>query len=620
MNSTPISSLVWTLDPQRNATFPEIIISPQVLINCRGGGSCEGGNPAAAYEYIASRGLPDETCQNYEAVDGKCDPYGRCETCEPGTDPAPFLPGTCAPVVSYTKYTVGDFGDFAEDDHDATGRVTTRAERIKAEIATRGPISCGIHVTDGFEAYAGGIYSERKWTPYFPNHELSLVGYGVDDDSGEEYWIGRNSWGTYWGEGGFFRIKMHGQNLGIETDCTWGVPKEMETRAPTTPPNPPKTPTTEKKRSYQTNPAVKKGTHHDYVTPCARRSPVPIETSVKTPEPHETIGVADLPASYDVRDVLGGVRRVLLTLVPIRPRWRYERRSLRTFSPGASLRPGSLGFNPDAPRRLSTPLLTPLNSTPTFALYGPSTLSLASINRNQHIPQYCGSCWAHGTTSAMSDRLALMRDGAFPEIDLSPQVLVDCVTGGGTQGCSGGDPTAAYQWILQNGVTDETCQNYQAKDMACSAMHKCQTCEPPFAANNKGCYAIEEPAARVYHISEHGTVSGEEKMMAEIATRGPIACGLCVTPEFEAYAGGVFEDTTGCTQEDHIISIAGYGTTEDGTKYWIGRNSWGTYWGESGWFKIIRGVDNLGVEDNCDWAVPIVPETNQGIGGRDRGE
>ena len=51
------------------------------------------------------------------------------------------------------------------------------------------------------------------------------------------------------------------------------------------------------------------------------------------------------------------------TLVPIRPRWRGERRSLRTF-PGASLRPGSLAFNPDTPRRLSTPLLTPFNSRP----------------------------------------------------------------------------------------------------------------------------------------------------------------------------------------------------------------------------------------------------------------
>ena len=61
---------------------------------------------------------------------------------------------------------------------------------------------------------------------------------------------------------------------------------------------------------------------------------------------------------------VGGVRSSI-TLVPIRPRSRGERRSSRTFAV-VSLRPGSLAFNPDTPRRLSTPLLTPFNSTPTF--------------------------------------------------------------------------------------------------------------------------------------------------------------------------------------------------------------------------------------------------------------
>ena len=63
------------------------------------------------------------------------------------------------------------------------------------------------------------------------------------------------------------------------------------------------------------------------------------------------------------------------TLVPIQPRRRGERRSLRTFSPGASLRPGSLAFNPDTPRRLSTPLLTPFNSTPISSLVRTITFS-----------------------------------------------------------------------------------------------------------------------------------------------------------------------------------------------------------------------------------------------------
>lgn len=50
-----------------------------------------------------------------------------------------------------------------------------------------------------------------------------------------------------------------------------------------------------------------------------------------------------------------------------------------------------------------------------------------------------------------------------------------------------------------------------------------------------------------YHISEHGEVAGEMKMMAEIYTRGPIACGVAVTKEFLQYKGGIFRDTTGAT-------------------------------------------------------------------------
>jgi cathepsin X len=225
-------------------------------------------------------------------------------------------------------------------------------------------------------------------------------------------------------------------------------------------------------------------------------------------------------------------------------------------------------------------------------------LDYTTINRNQHIPQYCGSCWAHGTTSALSDRIKLQRKRVFPDIQVSPQVLVNCVTANDTHGCQGGDPTAAYSWIKQNGIPDDTCMNYLAKNLACTDINVCRNCAP-----GKGCWAVQN--SKKYHVLSNGMVNGEANMQAEIFARGPIACGMAVTAAFEAYTGGIFVDTTGKKDMDHEISIVGWGVdSTSGTKYWIGRNSWGTYWGENGWFRLVRGTNNLGIESDCDFAVP----------------
>lgn len=104
-------------------------------------------------------------------------------------------------------------------------------KKMKAELAMNGPISCGVHATSNWEtAYVGinegegdYIYSEKVLFPMI-NHEISVIGYGKDAKTGEQYWIGRNSWGTYWGDYGFFYMKMGGDNLGIETNCLAGTP------------------------------------------------------------------------------------------------------------------------------------------------------------------------------------------------------------------------------------------------------------------------------------------------------------------------------------------------------------------------------------------------------------
>lgn len=93
-------------------------------------------------------------------------------------------------------------------------------------------------------------------------------------------------------------------------------------------------------------------------------------------------------------------------------------------------------------------------------------------------------------------------------------------------------------------------------------------------------------------------------MMQEIYQRGPIACGVAVPESLETYTGGIYEDTTGDQEIVHDISVVGYGE-ENGKKYWLVRNSWGTHWGESGFFRVVRGVNNIAIETQCSWATPV---------------
>ena len=64
------------------------------------------------------------------------------------------------------------------------------------------------------------------------------------------------------------------------------------------------------------------------------------------------------------------------------------------------------------------------------------------------------------------------------------------------------------------------------------------------------------------------------------------------------YTGGIFDDKDGELEIVHAISVVGWGV-ENGTKFWNIRNSWGTYWGEQGYFRLIKGVNNLAIETDC---------------------
>ena len=168
-----------------------------MIVNCQAGGSCDGGDPGTVYEWAYNNGMVHSSCEQYTAYnlqDRMCEDIDICRDCSwpPPAEGEDGLSG-CTAVTPAHRYYVNEY------------YYVTGADQMKAELYAHGPISCGIDATDDFDAYSGGIYSESKRLPLI-NHEISVIGYGVDADSGVEYWIGRNSWGSYWGEYGFFRI------------------------------------------------------------------------------------------------------------------------------------------------------------------------------------------------------------------------------------------------------------------------------------------------------------------------------------------------------------------------------------------------------------------------------
>lgn len=235
--------------------------------------------------------------------------------------------------------------------------------------------------------------------------------------------------------------------------------------------------------------------------------------------------------------------------------------------------------------------------------------SFASPALNQHEPTYCGSCWAFSSMSALADRISIQRFREEGTTGVTPmpsiQALMNC---GGAGGCYGGDAGAAYAYLHKSGLPDASCQTYGAKQQNCTPMNTCRNCYP-MTQTIDSCYGVETyPKIKV---AEYGEVVGDDKLMAEIYARGPVVCAIRAESILD-YRGGIVQNTS--NEFSHYISLVGWGI-EGGVQYWVGRNSWGNFWGELGWFKIVRGGPYSPTAampsanyHGCNWAVPDLTE------------
>ncbi|CAI9099951.1 OLC1v1036853C1 [Oldenlandia corymbosa var. corymbosa] len=181
----------------------------------------------------------------------------------------------------------------------------------------------------------------------------------------------------------------------------------------------------------------------------------------------------------------------------------------------------------------------------------------------------CGCCWAFSAVAAMEGAHQL-KTGKL--VSLSEQELVDCDTSGEDQGCDGGLMDDAFTFIINNkGLTTEANYPYQGTDGTCNANK-----EANHAATITG---FEDVPA-----------NNEAALLKAVANQ-PVSVAIDASgSDFQFYSSGVFTGECG-TDLDHGVTAVGYGTSSDGTKYWLVKNSWGTSWGDNGYIMMQRGID-----------------------------
>jgi len=210
----------------------------------------------------------------------------------------------------------------------------------------------------------------------------------------------------------------------------------------------------------------------------------------------------------------------------------------------------------------------------------------------------CGSCWAFGAAEAISDRYCTM--GIGKNVTVSSGDIGFCCGDSCGDGCDGGFPSGAWQYWADSGVVSEDCYPYpfpSCDHHVPDSKNPCPSSEYPTPDCPNKCRNGETWSKSKKFGDKVYSIDGESDLMQELYTLGPIEVAFSVYQDFLAYKSGVYQRKSNQFLGGHAVKMMGWGV-EGGVKYWLIANSWNPNWGDNGYFKIIRGKDECGIEDD----------------------
>ncbi|KAJ9187975.1 hypothetical protein P3X46_003382 [Hevea brasiliensis] len=213
---------------------------------------------------------------------------------------------------------------------------------------------------------------------------------------------------------------------------------------------------------------------------------------------------------------------------------------------------------------------------------------------------HCGSCWAFGAVESLSDRFCIHFG---MNLSLSVNDLLACCGFLCGDGCNGGYPIYAWRYFVNHGVVTEECDPY-FDDIGCS--HPGCTPEFPTPKCVRKCVDKNQlwSQSKHYGVNAYRISSDPQDIMAEVLTNGPVEVAFIVYEDFAHYRSGVYKHITGDVMGGHAVKLIGWGTSDDGEDYWLLANQWNRGWGDDGYFKILRGTNECGIEEDVIAGLP----------------